>query len=204
MTVRSRLAGAKRMRSISVVCCIGAALLVLGCAAPLEAPSAYTNERFLCAPQHAAEWDALVSACNERYASDRSCPGVASLRGEADGQAFVTDEPLIDAEYEYDATKPTSVGTLALTGRSPYFAFRLSADGLTVETTPGSPSRCVSGSTALFGLEVRGTSALRRTNFRTCEVTPSASGLDVAFSGTFVVGGFLDGCVHFPPEAPRP
>jgi hypothetical protein len=192
------------MRSISVVCFIGASLLVLGCGAPLEAPSAYASERFLCAPEHAAEWDALVSACNERYGSDRSCPGVASLRGEADGQAFVTDEPLFAAAYEYDATKPTSVGTLSLNGRSPYFRFHFSADGLTVETTPGSPSRCVPGSSGLFGLEVRGTSALRRTNFHSCEVIPSASGIDVAFSGTFLVGGFIDGCVHFPPEAPRP
>jgi hypothetical protein len=191
------------MRSLSVVRCIGASLLVLSCGAPLDAPSAYTSERFLCAPEHTAEWNALVSACNERSGRDRSCPGVASFRGETDGEAFVTDEPLVDASYEYDATTPTSVVNLRLNGRSPYFGLNLSVDRVTVETTPGSPSRCVAGSSALFGLEVRGSSTVRRVNFRTCEFTSSPSGVDVAFSGTFVVGGgSLDACIHFPPEAP--
>ena len=192
------------MRSISVLCFMGASLLVWGCGAPLEAPSAYASERFLCAPERAAEWDALASACNERYASDRSCPGVASARGEIGGEAFVTDEPLVRAVFEYDPTKPTWAGTLSLRGQSPYFVFNLSAD-VAVETTPGSPARCAPGSSGLFGLEVRGSSALRRTNFTGCEIIPSDRGIDVTFSATFAVGGgSLEGCAHFPPEAPRP
>jgi hypothetical protein len=191
------------MRSKLVLCFMGASLLVLGCGAPLDAPSAYASERFLCAAEHAAEWDARVSACDESYSSDRSCPGVASLRGEIGGETFVTDEPLVRAVFEYDATAPTSAGNLSLRGRSPYFVFNLSAD-VAVETTPGSPPRCLPGSSGLFGLEVRGSSALRRTNFTTCEMISSDRGKDVTFSATFVVGGSLEGCAHFPPEAPRP
>src|SRR5688500_13881476 len=108
---------------------------VVGCAAPLEAPSAYTGERFLCGEEHAAEFAALSSTCRDAYLSDGSCEGFASLKGEFDAQPFVVDTPLFQSFYEFDETRPLTPLTATARGRSPYFTFRLSLEGLTNQTT---------------------------------------------------------------------
>ena len=192
------------MRSPSVVCFIGASLLASGCAAPLEAPSAYASEQFLCGSEHAAEWDALVSACNEHNGAARACAGVVSLRGEIDGETFVANSLLPIAVIAYDESKPALAGELLLDGQSSYFKFRVSAEALFEETTSGSPGPCGSGSTNLFGMEVRGSSNLQRMNFNHCELASRPSGLYLSFSASFTKGGFLDGCTQVPHSVPHP
>jgi len=172
---------------------LGASLLALSCAAPLDAPSAYTGERFLCAPEHAAEWDAHVSACSAQYRTDRSCPGVTSIRGELNGEIFVADSRVSIASYEYDPTKPTSLGYTRFDGASPYFKFGWSTEGLTMETTP---PLCPAAGTSLFEMAARGSSNLQRMNFDSCEFTRSTSGLYLAYRARFTVGGFVEGCAQ--------
>src|SRR5690349_13405905 len=88
------------------------------CASPLDAPSAYIGERFLCTPENAAEFQALSSMCRETYLLDGSCAGFASMKGQLGGQPFVVDGPLVDAFYVYDAAHPTTVSGVTARGSS--------------------------------------------------------------------------------------
>jgi hypothetical protein len=192
------------VRSTTFVRCLSASLLAVGCADPLEAPSAYTGERFLCGSESAAEWNALVSTCVEQNRTERSCRGVTSVRGEHNGESFVADSRLSRAAYQYDAMQPTTLGRTEFAGESPYFKFIWSTEGLKMDRTPGTSLNCLNASTSLFNMEVRGSSNLLRMNFRSCEFAESAGSLDLGFSATFAAGGFLDGCVHMTPAPTHP
>jgi hypothetical protein len=175
---------------------------VAGCATPLEAPSAYTGERFLCGPEHAAEFAALSSACREAYLLDASCEGFASLRGEFEAQPFVVDTTLAQSFYEFDETLPTTPLSVNARGHSPYFTFRLSIDGLTEETGE-SGAVCQAPGAKLIGVEVRGSSSQKTLSLKTCEIERLPDGIYFAVSATFVrEAGSLDMCAYLTENSP--
>jgi hypothetical protein len=96
-----------------------------GCAAPLEAPSAYGEERYLCGQEHASEFDAWASACTEVYNASRSCLGVASMKGVSAGEPFAVDSNLV-ASYVPSDTPFMGLEYISADGASPYFGFSLS------------------------------------------------------------------------------
>jgi len=175
---------------------IGASLLAAaGCATPLEAPSAYAGERFLCGPEQAAEFRVLSAGCREAYLSDRSCEGFASLKGESDGQPFVVDAPLFGSFYQYNETGPTTGLTVNATGLSPYFAFRLQLYGLTREATEAGIV-CRTAEARLFGIEVRGSSDQQAMALLTCDFERPEDGVYVSFSAKLARGGPLEACMY--------
>jgi hypothetical protein len=181
---------------------LGTSLISLaGCASPLEAPSAYASERFLCEPQDSAEFDAQVSGCRESQLRDGSCVGFVSMKGNLDGQFFVTDAPLFEARYEYDETKPNVVRSVMIRARSPYFTFRFSTENLTKETTE-SGTVCRTIGANLFNLEARGSSYNETLVFKDCELGPRADGFYFSFAANVVAGGNVDACTYL--IAPRP
>ena len=191
------------MRSTSVVHFTAPLLLALGCVEPLEAPSAYASESFLCGAERAAEWNAFVADCNERHRIDGSCPGVVSFRGDLEGEPFVASSRVFVASISYNLADPTVVREISCDGYSPYFKFRISSEAFR-DPPSGPPGVCSSTSVNLFGLEVRGSSAIERMTFQTCEFASTAGGIRFSFSGRFARSGFLDACAHFPPGAPPP
>ena len=128
---------------------------------------------------------------------------MASLKGELNAEAFVTDSPVSNVFYDYDETKPTSVQEVRFKGQAPYFRFNFSTGQLTNETMPGAPAKCVTVGGNLFALEVRGSSAQHPMNFSRCDFASSASGFHFAFSARFTTGGFIEGCAQFPATGPR-
>jgi hypothetical protein len=178
-----------------------ALLPIGGCAAPLEAPSAYRDERYLCGPEHAAAFDAWASTCREDYLAGGSCLGIASMKGESSGEPFVIDSTL-DRSYVPEYVHPTVLELLSPAGTSPYFDFRLSLTNLRLETTAESSPVCRSD-LSLFNLEARGGSINLVMKIETCEIERRSEGLDVAFSASFVRGGFIDACMFLLPQARR-
>jgi len=169
---------------------------VAGCATPLEAPSAYAGERFLCGSEHAAEFQELSAACREAYLGDRSCEGYASLKGESDGQPFVVDAPLFGTYYAFGATGPAYALTVSADGLSPYFSFRLQLYGLTREVTESGVIVCQTVEARLFGIEVRGASDQQAMNLNTCEIERLMDGVYVSFSARLARGGNIDACAY--------
>lgn len=168
---------------------------VAGCADPLEAPSAFQEERFLCGPEHAAEFDAWATACRD----DPACPGVGSIKGEFGGQPFVADTTLFNTYYVLDSTVLADVGAQ---GTSPYFEFRISLEMLTREIVDGA-ERCLANS-SLFGIEVRGSSGLQALNLKTCQFEPRLDGLYLAFTASLPRASFLATCMYFAPPRRGP
>jgi hypothetical protein len=62
---------------------------IAACASPIDAPSAYEGEQYLCDDSHAALWSAEVEACRSAHADDGSCAAAMSFRGVIDKQAVV-------------------------------------------------------------------------------------------------------------------
>jgi hypothetical protein len=172
-----------------------------GCAAPLEAPSAYRDERYLCGQEHAAAFDVWANTCREDYLAGGSCVGVASMKGESAGEPFVIDSTL-DRSYVPENMHPTVLELLSPAGTSPYFTFRISVTNLRLETTAESSGACRSD-LSLFNMEARGGSINLVMKIETCEIEQRSGGLDVAFSASFVRGGFIDACMFLLPQTPR-
>jgi hypothetical protein len=177
-------------------------LWVAGCATPLEAPSAYSSERFLCGPEHAAAFAALSSACRETYLRDGSCEGFASLKGEIDGQPFVVDGPLFETSYESDETRPRTPLGVNARGSTPYFAFRISISDLARTITTESGTVLPATGSGLFGIEVRGSSNLQTMHVNSCEIEPLPDGIYVAWSANFARGGTIDVCSYLIAKSP--
>ena len=173
-----------------------------GCAAPLEAPSAYRDERYLCAPQDAAEFAALAETCKEDYSRGGSCFGVASLKGDIAGEPFVAESNL-SSSYVPDETRPNSLPVMHARARSPYFAFYISMTNLHTEQVADSSPVCRSD-VSLFGIEVRGASATHKIELASCEIEPLSDGFYVAFSGHYARGGAMDACLYLFPQQPLP
>lgn len=123
-------------RSFSWGRSIAPLLLLVGCSDPVDAPSAYTDEAFLCGEAATAERDARTAACRQ----DDQCRGWLSFRGDLQQQRVSVDSPLLLATLE--VARFADVGlvrtAIKLHGESPYFALRWVIDDLPAfQETPG-------------------------------------------------------------------
>ena len=103
-----------------------------GCADPLDGPSAYETQRFLCTEERQSEWLDLVEECESQRAFDGSCGGVVSFTGVLQGQPY-TVESLLKSSDVTDVRTPENDlirSSLTMIGASPYFNFRLTFTGL--------------------------------------------------------------------------
>jgi hypothetical protein len=104
----------------------GVALSLIGCVEPLEAPSAYESQRYLCSDEYAAEWQDLVDQCHEDYLRDRSCAGVASFEGTLQSKPVTVESRLTWDQFGTLRRLDDSLvrDGVKMVGQSPYFEFR--------------------------------------------------------------------------------
>jgi hypothetical protein len=186
---------------------IGAPLAWLaGCGAPLDAPSAFEDEQYLCDVPHQAIWQQRVADCRGAYAADGSCKGVISVRGLVDSQSVTIDSPVT---HWIAVDTPLRGGTVDrsyyVAGVSPYFLFNLELPGFS--TVPGMSSKsillpghcldqplpeCVP---AVFNVEARdGSANLSMTSLVRNLSLDTRDELVVNFAGDVDGGGTLAGC----------
>jgi hypothetical protein len=185
---------------------IGFALTVVaGCAPPLDAPSAFEDEEYLCDPAHAAQWQQRIGDCRAAYQRDGSCPGVISFRGLVEAQSVVIDSPVTKVNF---TDIPRGDGTIDrayfIFGASPYFLF--SYDLQQFDAPPGMSRSgifvadpCTTVNTmcfsAILNIEARGGTALLRMSTLVRNVlieTPQE--LEITFAGDLDRGGNVAGC----------
>jgi hypothetical protein len=181
------------------------AVSIMSCTEPIEAPSAYAGERFLCEEQDAAQFEALVTDCRRRAdLRAGSCIGVASLKVDFLAQHAVVDSDLTAADYGPDPRDPV-MRSSAATGSSPYFNYRLSlglttdsltAEGVTAQADEACRRPGAGSATASF--DVRGSSDTLAFGLTSCEVN-ARDGIRLRYSGTIVRGGSVDVCVFMHP-----
>jgi hypothetical protein len=98
-------------------------LLLAACAEPLDAPSAYDDQVYVCGESAAAARDAQSETCRRTH----DCAGWVSLRGTLQGQPVTVGSPL--RRVTLDATSVPDVGfvrdSVELSAASPYFSLRL-------------------------------------------------------------------------------
>jgi hypothetical protein len=176
------------------------------CADPIDAPPAFSGERYLCGPDHAAELDAQVEEC--RMALQTSvCRGVLSVRGNIDSEDVTLDARIVSASHEDWGGDPTIARTLALLATSPYFTIKLDVFRLAVppamSISGALPENCAPSTAAgptpclLVNLEARGGNYLSAVKnvVRTIELEAPPE-IRASFSGELVRGGYLEGCFH--------
>jgi hypothetical protein len=103
------------------------ALILTGCASPLDAPSIYDSETFLCAPDQADRFRVELERCRNEYDRDGSCGGLVSFTGRLYDQPLVVDSRFDVSRFE-DLLRPDGVrirDQVKLSGISPYFRFRV-------------------------------------------------------------------------------
>jgi hypothetical protein len=167
------------------------------CTEPLRAPSAFSDEHYLCGTP---EFDALVARCHEDYLGGGPCLGWVSFRGTIDTQQVLVDAP---------ATKviPPVPGRVSDTGfevwgLSPYFQFRLTflnaeAPSVGSSNSAGAISAGATNSSKDFiNLEARGGNYLAGWINETRQVQIlTADEIRFNFAADLVRGGHLDGCL---------
>lgn len=98
-------------------------LLLAACAEPLDAPSAYDDQVYVCGEDAAAARDAQSGACRE----DEDCAGWVSLRGTLQDQPVTVGS--VVRSVSLDASNVPDVGfvrdSVELSAASPYFNLRL-------------------------------------------------------------------------------
>jgi hypothetical protein len=191
-----------RLRALIVAACSAAA----GCAAPLDAPPAFSDERYLCGPEHAAEFEALVEECRALRESS-VCAGVLSLQGNIDSEDVTLDTRLESATFSVYGGDPSVSADLWLVAPAPYFSITLGL--LYLAAPPLSslsgqlPDQCltlarpVTATCMLVNVEARGGNYLSGVlnMYRTVELeTPSEK--RISFSADLVRGGHIDACLH--------
>jgi hypothetical protein len=183
-----------------------AAVLTTHCADPIDAPSAFSAERYVCGPEHAAEFDALVEEC--RVLRQTSvCRGVLSFRGDIDSEDVTLDTRITSASIgDWPGGDPNFARTVSVLASSPYFSIKLDMNYLAVP-----PRRSVSGllpddcgsfegltvPCVIFNFEARGgnyfSALLNVERVMELEQYPD---LRVSFSGDLGRGGRVEGCFH--------
>jgi hypothetical protein len=108
---------------------LGAAIVLVleGCASPLDAPSIYESELFLCAPDQADRFRVELERCRNEYQRDGSCGGLVSFTGRLYEQPLVVDARFDVSRFE-DLLRADGVrirNEVKLSGISPYFRFRV-------------------------------------------------------------------------------
>jgi hypothetical protein len=165
------------------------------CAEPLRAPSALSEEHYLCGTP---EFDTMVGQCRENYLGGGACLGWVSFRGTIDSQQLLVDAPAT-------TVKPWQASDTGLEvwGLSPYFQFRLtflnpvtpSAGSIGFGgAVPGSPmTSTVEG---FINLEARGGNSLASWINETRQVqVVTADEIRFNFAADLIRGGYLDGCL---------
>lgn len=182
------------------------------CVAPLEAPSAFEDQQYLCDPGHADTWRARIESCRAAFVADGSCLGVISLRGILDNQNVVMDSPVTRLAI---TDSPNRDGTVVrdyfFRGSAPYFDFSMdltgfavppahSTNGLIIATAtcdpaPGTDLVCFNG---VLNIEVRGGTELLRlqTLVRNIRVE-TVYELELNFASDLARGGNVSGCLDF-------
>jgi hypothetical protein len=98
------------------------AILLFGCSDPLDAPSGYEDQTFLCEAGAQAARQARTKACN----ADAACSGWVSLSGMLQDQPVTVSSELRNVRL--DAVKAPGVGlvreAITIRAESPYFALR--------------------------------------------------------------------------------
>lgn len=112
------------------------ALLAVGCGDPLDAPSAYEDQVFLCEASASEERAARTATC--RLAT--GCAGWVSFRGVLQDQLVTVGSPLLAAELS--VVEAPSLGPvreeIRLRAESPYFRLRWAFSELPpLDATPG-------------------------------------------------------------------
>jgi hypothetical protein len=168
-----------------------------GCGDPLYAPSAFSEERYLCDADHRSEFDARVAECRDAYLRDRSCAGLVSFRGTIELQQVVVDSQATLAVIQ-DQMRGGGIVTHALNvwASSPYFGVRL------LFVDPSAPASGEIGGVGsasnsdYIDLEARGGNYLSTwiNETRDIEVL-SPTEVRFTFSADLTKGGHLDGCL---------
>jgi len=172
------------------------------CAAPLEAPSAFESERFLCGEENRAEFEALLDACHADHSANASgCQGVLSMRGDIDSQAVVLDASVSRINYGINHVLGTIPTRFVVYFEAPYFTGRLD---MQPESTEEGPVAGGLSSSTYLNLEARGG------NYLSSVEQPSYAfelqTLDEvrgSLSGELGRGGFIETCFHLFPPSPR-
>lgn len=192
---------------------VSLAVSLAHCANPIDAPSAFSAERYLCGPEHAAEFEAFLQDCRTRGQSE-VCNGILSLRGTIDSEEVVIDT-WVDRATPSDW--PGDRGTaraMELLAASAYFNIKLDVHYLAVPPLTSYsgelPENCSAQPELTFApcmilnLEARGGNFLSgvATSVRTIELE-TATEMRASFSGEFARGGHIDGCFHIFLREPR-
>lgn len=190
---------------------LGLGLLFLGlvaCAERVDAPSAFTEEQYLCDAEHAAKFDEQVEECREAHLTDGSCAGIVSFQGVIESQPVVVDATLFKAtsvdNRGPNGSRSRSVGLKAY---APYFLFSLELEQLPVEGFPPLPpvpataNAGESNARAFINLEVRSANYLSSLvdEKRDIELGTTEE-VRAAISGGLTRGGYIDLCFHAFPE----
>lgn len=176
------------------------------CASPVEAPSAFGAERYVCGAENAAEFEALLEECRTPGQSE-VCNGVLSLRGTIDSEEVVLDTWVKSAIPADWPGEPGIARTLEVLAASPYFNIKLDVFYLAVPPLPSPsgqlPMNCATEPELLFApcmiinLTARGGNYFSGVEnvVRTIELE-STSEMRASFAGDLARGGHLEGCFH--------
>jgi hypothetical protein len=189
-----------------------------GCAQPIEAPSAFDGEHYLCDPENVTEFDALLENC--RGLSD-PCAGYMSVRGLIDSQLVIVDGPVSRATYIDLRPGAPEVGrALTLTTSAPYFElqFELRRFGIPPERSMSGP---VCGLNAEAACDLTGPEGMSATHFLnlvarggnlfsvvTSQVREiqleTADEIRFAITADLARGGHVEACFDVFPQMPAP
>jgi hypothetical protein len=118
-----------KRRRRGLLCAFPLLLGSLQCVEPLEAPSAYAEQRYLCTEEYAGERAALIERCREAFLRDRSCAGVVSFRGNLQSVPVVVESLAETGAFAHlDSGVPGF--RIFVTGRSPYFVYEVKVSDL--------------------------------------------------------------------------
>ena len=71
-----------------------------GCLDPLDTPTAYESEPYLCGSDSQGAWTEQLEACRDAYEKDRSCAGLFSFRGQLEGTPLKVTSEISFANFE--------------------------------------------------------------------------------------------------------
>jgi hypothetical protein len=173
---------------------------LVNCAEPLRAPSAFSEERFLC---DTPDFAALMAECRDGYLRDGSCLGWLSFHGTIDAQQVVVDSP---ATKVIPAGPPAATGVpdtgMQVYGSAPYFNFRISIHDPAMPSPASAGSGGGAGAIAMsnvdfMNIEARGGNYLASWVHETRQVQiVAADEVGFSFATDLLRGGHIEGCLN--------